>query len=701
MTTAPSLARTQFPDATVAEPKAARSARARRGRQPQRPEIQGLRALAVLMVVSYHVWLGRVSGGIDVFLLLSAFLMSGSLLTRLEAGERVSVPGHWVHTFWRLVPAAAAVIVATLAAAAFVLPATRWPEVVDQAGASLFYAENWLLADRAVDYYAPDRGLASPLQHFWSLSVQGQVFLLWPAVLIGLGRLADRQRLRLRPLVLLVFGVVFAASLSYSVITTGSRQQFAYFDTGARLWEFALGTLLAVGASRVRPGLGVRVMLGWVGVVGLLACGLVLDVTRSFPGFLALWPVLCGAAVVVAGRTGHRLGVDRVLVSPALRWLGDRSYALYLVHWPVLVLWLAASGRREAGFLDGAGVVAISVAGAWLLAAAVESPLRRAAWPSRSTRHGLLAIAAAVAVAAVPAGVWKTEQATAVGGDSAIAQTGARTDHPGAAALEPGAPAAPAGVEALPAVSTLRGEFASLPGRCSGAWQPSNPILVCGAQVPDGQAIRTMVVVGDSHAEQWLAALQPLAAKHRWRIVSLLKGGCSLGEPGSRTGSCDEFNRAALDYLIERRPDAVVTVATAAHRTTPAERMVPGYAGAVRALSGHGLTVVGLRDNPRFASAPIACALEHGLDAPECAPPRVTKLAEANPAAGLARVPGFVAVDLTDRICAERCQARVGNVWVYLDDNHLTKTYAATLAPVLEQRLGAGLGWPELGEGRG
>ncbi len=651
-------------------------------------------------MVVYHVWLGRVSGGIDVFLVLSAFLMTSSLVARLEARERVRLGAHWGRTFWRLVPAAAVVVLLTLAASAVLLPATRWPEVVDQGWASLLYGENWLLAHRAVDYYAADHSVASPFQHFWSLSVQGQVFVVWPALLVGLGWVARRWRLKLRPLVAVVFAGLFAVSLGWSVVATAAHQQSAYFDTRARLWEFCAGSLLALlGALRLPTA--VRVGLGWLGVVGLVACGLVLEVTRSFPGYLALWPVLCGAAVVLAGGTGHRLGVDRLLGSAPLGWLGDRSYALYLVHWPVLVLWLGASGRGRAGLWDGGLVVLASVVLATVLAAVVEAPLRRAAWPRHTTGRTWAALATAFAVAAVPLALWKADLDRGIGGAAAVALTGARTAHPGAAALAPGAPTPPADTDPLPDVAALRKEFASLPGRCGGSWRPSDPVLVCGEQVPDGPVGRTVVVVGDSHAEQWLPSLQPLAQRHGWRLVSLLKGGCSFGEPGSRTGSCDAFNRAALAYLLERRPDAVVTVATAAHRTTAAERLVDGYPGVVRSLTAQGLVVVGLRDNPRFTSGPVACALERGVEAPECAPPRTTKLAARNPAGALQATARFVAVDLNDRICSDRCRAQVGNVWVYLDDNHLTRTYAATLAPVLGERLGAALGWPELGGARG
>ena len=309
-----------------------------RQRKPTfRPEVQGLRALAVLMVVTYHVWLGRVSGGVDIFLLVSAFLLTLSFVRKAESGKPFGLLAHWLHLFKRLLPAAVVVILGVLAGTWLILPQGRWPQVLDEAWASLLYSQNWLLADLSVDYYAQDHAGASPLQHFWSLSIQGQVFILWPlvfsataVVLAGLRRVPRLHWLTYRGLLALVFGTVFAVSLAYSIDQTATNQAYAYFDTRARLWEFALGSLLALALPYLKPGRVLRVALGWVGLAAMVSCGLVLTVDRSFPGYVALWPTLAAAAIIVAGQSGSRYGVDRLLSSRPAVALGDNSYALYL-----------------------------------------------------------------------------------------------------------------------------------------------------------------------------------------------------------------------------------------------------------------------------------------------------------------------------------------------------------------------------------
>ena len=334
-----------------------------RPRKPTfRPEVQGLRALAVLMVVAYHVWLGRVSGGVDIFLLISAFLLTLSFVRKAESGQSFRLLAHWLHLFKRLLPAAVVVILGVLAGTWLILPQGRWPQVLDQAWASLFYHQNWLLADLSVDYYAQDHAGASPLQHFWSLSIQGQVFILWPLIFAGaaalldsLSRIPGLEKVTYRSLLAVVFGAVFVLSLAYSIDQTATNQAYAYFDTRARLWEFALGSLLALGLPYLKPGRVLRVLLGWAGLAGMVSCGLLLTVDRSFPGYVALWPTLSAAAIIAAGQSGSRFGVDRLLSSRPAVALGDNSYALYLWHWPVLVLALAATGVEEPNLKQGLG----------------------------------------------------------------------------------------------------------------------------------------------------------------------------------------------------------------------------------------------------------------------------------------------------------------------------------------------------------
>ncbi|WP_257879691.1 acyltransferase family protein [Kocuria flava] len=315
--------------------------------------MQGLRFVAVLLVVVYHVFLDRVSGGVDIFLLISAFFLTLSFVRKLEAGRPLALGRYWLHVFKRLLPLAVLTILVTLVLVALFYPefdVARWRS---QALASVFYVENWALAVAQVDYYAVDDSGSSPFQHFWSLSVQGQVFLLWPVIFAAAAVVCRRFRWRPVPVLAVAFGAVFVGSLVFSVVRTAGDQAFTYFDTRARLWEFALGSLLALAVPYLNPAKGLRVVLGWAGLVSMVLVGVLVDVQGAFPGWIALWPLLSAAAVIVAGSSGSRWGVDRVLASGPLVRLGDAAYALYLVHWPLLITYLVVRDRPVAGPRSG------------------------------------------------------------------------------------------------------------------------------------------------------------------------------------------------------------------------------------------------------------------------------------------------------------------------------------------------------------
>ncbi len=688
---------------TIASPQPASAGPSESRKSGYRPEVQGLRALAVLMVVTYHVWLGRVSGGVDIFLLISAFLMTLSFARKVESGKPLRLLHHWLHLLKRLLPAVVVVVLGVLVGTWAVLPASRWPDILDQAWASLLYRQNWLLADTAVDYYAQDHSGASPLQHFWSLSIQGQVFLLWPLVFAGAALLHRALRrvtglngrwLDYRLFLALAFGVIFAVSLAYSIDQTASNQAYAYFDTRTRLWEFALGSLLALALPHLKPGKALRVVLGWAGLAAMLSCGLLLSVDRSFPGFIALWPTLAAAAIIVAGHSGSRFGVDRLLTWRPLVALGDNSYALYLWHWPLLVLTLAGMGLSAPDLWLGLAIVATSVVLAVLTTRFVEKPLRDWHWPQRRAWRTAVVIAACGALLAGPVTAWQSHMMA----DEAAAASQPKDLTPGAAALAPenaGKPTPDAKI--IPGPAAMKNEWADIDGLCTDGNVPTDPLLAgCLQNSRPDKVTKKIVVLGDSHAQQYMAALGPIAKNHGWEVVALLKGNCRFGgESPDRDAECNAFNKASAQYVLDHKPDAVFTVASLTHKDAPYETEVPQYLEGIKPFTDAGMEVVGIRDNPRFHMNMPECVQKKGPDAAECNVPLQESLAASSPLdAYRGKVARLHLMDMSDFICADgTCPAVVGNVYVYKDDNHLTKTYVQSMIPMFEKRLLAATGW--------
>ncbi|GEO95272.1 acyltransferase family protein [Kocuria turfanensis] len=654
-----------------------------------RPEVQGLRTVAVLLVAVYHVWIGGVSGGVDVFLFISAFLMTLSFVRRLENGTGPQLGRYWARTFSRLLPPVVVTVLGTLVAVRLLFPSDRWYAAIEEAAATVLYAQNWVLAFNAVDYYAADTSQASPFQHFWSLSVQGQVFLLWPLLLALCGLLARRTRQPVGRVAAVVFGAVFLASFVFSVVSTNHEQAFAYFDTRARLWEFALGSLLALAVLRgvSLPG-ALRLVLGWTGLVAIAVCGLVLDVQGSFPGWAALWPLTGAALVILAGHTGDPRGADALLTRRPLLVLGEASYAVYLVHWPVLVTYLVVTDREKATLLHGLVILLASIVLGVLVHRLVERPLRPGTG-ARAVLRQLGLIVLCVALVLVPAAGARV----VLDRHAQEAAARAAVENPGAAVL-----AGDLAWQQDPAVPTIpnplvrEGQWATLPEKCDDATQDwfGDHVVACTALPVDPDAEVDAMVVGNSHAEQWLPAFQRVAEDRGWNLLSAVKGACRY-QPVETTDEteCQELIRLTDQYIEEQDIDVVFTTSTVTSTDGPGEEIAPGFAQLLDDLDERGVTVVGIRDNPRFSFNMVTCIDQDGPDAARCNPPREQKLAPQNPADALEAAHGnFVNVDMSDWICPDgTCPSRIGNRWVYMDDNHMPHDYVVTMVPAFAEQF--------------
>lgn len=685
------------PPAATAPPHPSAGARGR-----HIPEIDGLRGVAVALVVIYHVWINRVSGGVDVFFLLSGFLVTLSLVRGLERHGRVGVASFYGRIVRRLFPPALLVLVGVVAASVLWLPQSRWRDTIGDVLAAAGYVVNWRLAEASVDYLASQMA-ASPVQHYWSLAVQTQFYLVWPLLVAGTGLVAARVARHPRAVLALALGVVTVGSLAYSVYRTDTAQAYTYFDTGARLWEFALGGLLflALPYLRARMSRGwAAAVLGWLGLAALLVCGLVFQAGSQFPGWAALWPTLAGCLVIVTAGSGGPFGADRLLRTTALRWLGDLAYALYLTHWPVLVLYLAVTGREAASTRGGLLVIIASVLLALLLKwlaqdLATELTQRRYAVVRLGRRlrgdTGLALAATLLAAVLVSSAGWTGYIAQQREPERRATWLPAEElgPYPGAAHAAYGGQLPD--VEYRPGPLEVREDTPRelYPG-CHQDQDDSTPIMCpIGAEHGD----RTIAVVGGSRAQHWLPTLERLGHQHDWQVIAITKSGC-LFSTGGQYESCNEWNDRVVEELERMRPDAVFTTAT---RVPREEEMVPGgYLNHWRTLDALDIPVLGVRDVPRPLVDVPDCVETHGPHAEECGSP-ASLYALDRPSALTERsdVPDNVHyVDLTELFCPDGfCPAVIGNVLVYHDNSHLTATYARTLAPFLGEELQAATGW--------
>lgn len=636
-------------------------------------------------MVAYHLWTnGRVSGGVDVFLIISAYLMTSSMVRK---GRAFRVGSFLIQRFRRLVPQAAIVIAVTLAVGWFFLPPTRQPTLLQQARSSLFYRENWTLIEQTVNYTAVDPGGVSPFQHFWSLSVQGQVFLAWPLLFLACLFVGLTLKARLRVVLAVVFGAITVASFAYAQWAIGQDRAAAYFDTFARVWEFSLAALLAL-IPPIAMKRAVAIPLGWAGLAAVIGTGFLVG-RAPFPGPAALLPALGAAAILLADlRADDRRDVAYWLSRRPVAFVANRAYGLYLWHWPVYAYFMVLTATQASRLGLGGSVLVLGIS---LLLADLTTRLVERRFHSlevlSSKRGALSAIAVSVVI------VVGLAEGMTVLLEREVARTAA-VEQPGARAVTPGTGTTPTPTPArhiAPGDSIIAQDWPLPTLRCE--LDPMPPVFPggnCFEVRPDEgiEPSKTVVLIGDSHAWQWSTVLVPMAAERDWHLIMPNHPRCriTLENPWSDE-TCLEYSRLVVEWILQTHPDYVVTVSSRAQATGP-ELEVETYAEAIRPVVEAGIQVVNIRDNPRWTFNMPDCVQRWGVGSVRCTASRHQKLADEWPRASLEGLPNMAYLDFTEHLCPggpdALCPGVLGGVYVYMDDNHISRTYVRSLREEFE-----------------
>ncbi|WP_432286150.1 acyltransferase family protein [Aminobacter sp. BA135] len=642
-----------------------------------RPDIEGLRAIAVGGVIAFHFGMSDLPGGfigVDIFFVISGYLITRHLMQEIGRSGTVDLWRFYGRRARRLLPASLLVIASTLAAGYFILaPSEQQLYAKGALFASSYVINLWLLR-WSFDYFAADTA-SNPFLHFWSLSVEEQFYLLWPAFLLLVAWFRPGARS-----IALILGVIALVSFGVSAWMTSESQPWAFYFSPLRAWEFAVGGLVSlVVAERWASGFRFSPVMGWTGIALIVVAYLSVSETDPFPGFIALLPVAGTAMLLLSGARKSAVGPASLLSLPPFQWTGKLSYSLYLWHWPVIVyatiLWpdLTLAGRLAC--------LAVTAGLSFLSYRYVENPVRSNGWLSAGSLRSL-----GLAALLTSLGVTLSYGA---------AQIAARSVGP---------------EQMLIADSAARSSSArQIDSACVASLEQTKPrSCSLGASKPQ----KTIVLFGDSHADHWSTPLAKIAETNNWRLVTYLKSSCSVAAVPTWNvrlmraySECDAWRQTAMKEIASLKPDAVIVsqfsysyvendVNGGLEHLVSRDVWAGGLRASLAALRKTGAEVVLLRDVPvhkSYLDRCVARSLWQGRSSTVCDTPRreaIDERVSKTEQVASAGLDGVRYVDLTELFCNDTtCPAMIGGKLTFRDRHHIATPFAATLAGSMQRAI--------------
>jgi peptidoglycan/LPS O-acetylase OafA/YrhL len=713
-----------------------------------RPDIEGLRGIAVSLVVLFHAGLlsksaTQITGGfigVDLFFVVSGFLITGLLIRERERTGRISMSRFYARRVRRILPAAMVVLLVTFVAANSLITLVDRPSVMqDGASAALSIAN--IRFSMTTDYFNPVS--YSPFLHYWSLGVEEQFYLVWPALMAIVAWKAPRLGAGV------ALTIVVVASFVASLAITTSSTSTAFYMLPTRAWQLGAGGLVAVGVGSfdrvpqaIRAAAGqLLAFAGWGALAALITAAIVIDsVSTSYPGLAAIVPTIAGVLLIASGQ--ERTGPGVLLRLAPVRFLGKISYSLYLWHWPILILggiWLVGplDTMSTPQALVLAGLAVPVAAASWLL---IEEPFRRGRIPlPRPSRVVGVGLAAMLAVAVAGSGFYFGAQSAlgAIGGVAEADPTPTAeiaTPRPTATptptvpvslppnetptpvpdmtpALTPTPePPAPTSFAITSSIKPALGKAATdyeqpWHDNCLGWKGATSPNTSSKCIYGDPSGTYTVAFVGDSHASALFPGVNAVAKAHGWKLIPYLKIDCSFldlndlvyfGPPMVPYPECMTWNRAVVSNLQKNPPDLVIismsrwifTANTAEENVTTETNALVSMINKIPKSS----KVVMIQDPPLPTAQSVPeCLSSYLNDYRRCAYTRARGFGSAmgTREQNAAKATGAGLIVLTDQICPGTgdCPVVINNIIAWRDQHHLTATFATTLGPAIDEQL--------------
>jgi len=669
-----------------------------------RPDVEGLRAVAVLLVVLYHAGVPFLSGGyvgVDVFFVISGFVITGLLMREEQSSGKTSILGFYARRVRRILPAATLVIIVTVIFSYMLLGTVFGNATADDGRWAAVFLSNFHFASVGTDYLAASNPPSS-LQNYWSLSVEEQFYIVYPSVFLILAKIGGRRSFRSR--MTFALGIVIGASFLLSIIQTGHSPTTAFFSPFTRAWELALGALVAIATTRLTAlPRNLAAAMTWVGLAAILVAAFAFTAGTAYPGWLVAVPVVGSALIIAGGVALPRFGAESLLGVRPFQWLGRRSYSWYLWHWPILIIATEWAGRTSLPLDKSLPLVLMALGVAAATYAVVENPIRHWQRPSRQT---VLAGAGLVLVTVLVLSLVIGRES---GGPRA---TQTRADPDTQSVIRQVATAG--SITTVPA--SVNPSVAGAPHDWGGNLEPKDCIAsepqaqapICTLGDPTGK--RLMVVYGDSHSAMWLPATDFIAKHAGWRLVTFTKPYCppelvTVVNPQAWSGNrgayeaCTQWHQWVVQWINRNRPDMLIVTqesryfSPSGHRRTRAFSFGSwqlGMEALLNAVKVPGIRKVVLGNTPYMSQSIPACLSLHPNAVQSCSSLSRTAVRSGYNGAeqAAASASGASYVDPTPWFCSHVCTPIIGRNIVYLDKGHITATYAQKLELVLGSALG-------------
>lgn len=647
-----------------------------------RNDIQGVRAIGAILIMIYHIWFSKVSGGVDVFFVVSGYFMAGMLARSYVRNGKVKPFEFWGRIIRRIAPLAYTVIAATFVAGFFLMPPSLWPSSITEVLTSALHIENWYLIRVGTDYLASSNP-PSPLQQFWALSLQIQFYFFLPLILflsIALSKLVGSYKV-----VLFVVALVIVSSFGFSIYYTNINPAAAYFHTGTRAWEFFVGVAIFIASPFISLSSTVSRVLMWIGFLLILAVGVFVPESAAYPGYIAALPVAAAGIMIIAGISDKAGYVYQMLSSKVLVYIGGISFSLYLWHWPILIYFQHYSGVMpgEMTLIEGLFVIALAFTLSIISKNLIENPF------AKIKNENILAPYIIGLVFFIPVFISsyyaRTElikephrsevtdyvNAKHYKGDSVYVQEG------------------PSGIDLKKLISVKNDLTPTSLNGCSDGLVQGN---IHSCEFGDKNSEKTILLVGGSRLAHWEPLFSYIGRKEDFKVITATINGCSFGyHPNIENKiECQDWNNKIMNFISSLEPKPKVVVVNSSRSGPDGEYTPSGYIKNIKEVLSLKIPVIGIRINPEINDSGI-CLWRNSNDVSKCTTNTSLSLKSQNPVIDIKNKEGlknFYPVDFTDTICSDGiCPAAFDEYMAMRDDYHLTESYILYLAPALEKAL--------------